>query len=444
MLARIKPSRLAGTVPAIASKSMAHRLVICAALCAGPTLVRCNTTCDDIEATVSCLEALGARIIRSHDGFSVTPIPGSSASDNVLMPLRNATLDCRESGSTLRFMLPVAGTLGAEAEFVGSHRLAERPIGPLYDELFVGGCNLSPQGRFPLTCAGKLRAGRFQLPGNVSSQFISGLLLAAPLLGRPSEIVVSGRIESKPYIDLTINAMRIFGVEVGCERFAARGGNPERTVYTVTGDPYTSPGEVTVEGDWSNAAFWLCAAAMGDDTIQVTGLDPNSPQGDRAVLGSLLRFGAHARRGSSAAAVQPGKLRAYGFSAANTPDLVPILACVAAVAEGTTHITDCGRLRMKESDRLVTTSKALNALGAKVRIDEDSLIITGTQRLAGGRVYAHNDHRIAMMAAIAATRCEGPVEIVGAECVAKSYPQFFDDYHALGGSVVLEDTERNA
>ena len=434
MIARITPSALAGTVTAISSKSMAHRLIIAAALANGETQVRCNTTCADIDATVRCLTALGSTITRSAGVYTIHPIP-KSQEHGILRALAGAVLDCGESGSTLRFMLPVACALGADATFTGEGRLKDRPLSPLTDELVAAGCDMPLEGGLPLTATGRLRPGVFELPGDVSSQYISGLLLACPLLGRPSEIHVHGTIESKPYIDLTIQALAAFGVIVHSERNRAN----DFTVFHIEGTGYRTPGAITVEGDWSNAAFWLCAGAMGSNPITVDGLSMTSAQGDRNILAALSLFGARIGRATDAATVRPDRLRGYEMSARDIPDLVPIISAVASVAEGTTRIRDCARLRLKESDRLETCASELSKLGAHIRIEGDDLVIEGVASLAGGTVDAHNDHRIAMMAAIAATRCTEPVIIHGADAVNKSYPDFFSHYRQLGGTVSLEE-----
>lgn len=438
MLARITPAPLKGTVPAIASKSMAHRLIIAAALANGETHVICNTTCADIDATVRCLTALGARIETVEDGYVVHPTM-KSIEFGLLKALAGGTLDCGESGSTLRFMLPVACALGANATFTGQGRLGARPLSPLSDEIIAAGCDLEGLGGFPLKTSGRMRPGTFKLPGNVSSQYISGLLLAAPLLAEPSTVEVTGRIESRPYINLTIQAMKAFGVEISVERVAAKSNEPEKTLFRTNGGSYRTPGTVSVEGDWSNAAFWLCAGAIGDDPITVDGVSLSSAQGDRNVLAALSRFGARIVRSTNAATVQSDKLQGFEMSAHDIPDLVPVISAVAAVAEGRTYIRDCARLRIKESDRLATTTKELTALGAKIRIAGDDLIIDGVDALWGGDVDSHNDHRIAMMAAVAASRATGEVRIHGAEAVNKSYPAFFDHYRLLGGNVELEE-----
>lgn len=437
MLARITPKPLAGTVPAIASKSMAHRMIIAAALANGVTRVACDTTCADIDATVRCLSALGARISQLPGGFEVHPVP-KSVEHGILRALAGGTLDCGESGSTLRFMLPVACALGADATFMGSKRLGERPLSPLSDELIAGGCSLEGLGAFPLHTKGRLRAGRFELPGNVSSQYITGLLLAAPLLDGITQVSVTGDLESKPYVDLTLDVLKRFGVEVIVETGATPGGLPH-TLFTVAKQLYRTPGTVAVEGDWSNAAFWLCAGALGTHAVTVRGVDNTSAQGDRAVNAALMLFGAKGRRTGSSVTMRPDRLRGITLDAHNIPDLVPVLSAVAACADGETQLTGCARLRIKESDRLATTAQELSNLGACVRAERDSLLIEGCQRLRGGRVNSHNDHRIAMMAAIAAIRCDGVVEIEGAEAVNKSYPDFFDHYRLLGGNVELID-----
>ena len=437
MLARITPAPLAGTVPAIASKSMAHRIIIAAALANGVTHVICNTTCADIGATIQCLTALGAKIEPACDGFTVHPMP-KSTEHGLLRALAGGTLDCGESGSTLRFMLPVACALHADAVFTGAGRLGQRPLAPLSDELIAAGCDLEGLGGFPLRTHGRMRPGRFELPGNVSSQYISGLLLAAPLLGAESSISVTGTLESKPYVDLTLEVLSLFGVNVDVEKGATPGGLP-LTVFRVPAQAYRTPGAVAVEGDWSNAAFWLCAGALGDHAVTVRGVRADSAQGDRAVSAALMLFGARGQRSAQAATIRPDRLHGIDLNAHDIPDLVPVLAAVAACADGTTHLTGCARLRIKESDRLSTTASELCALGADVRAEDDSLVIEGRTRLSGGTVDSHNDHRIAMMAAIAAIRCDGPVYITGAEAVNKSYPDFFEHYRLLGGHVELLD-----
>ena len=438
MNATIYPGALTGEVLAPSSKSEAHRALICAAFAPGITDLVCTSTSADIDATVSCLEALGARVARTREGFRVRPVPGSSATDNIPEPARGATLDCGESGSTLRFMLPVVCALGCDAALVGHGRLPERPLSPLYERIVEHGATLSPQGSNPLEVSGRILPGRYELPGNVSSQYVSGLLLAAALLRSPVEVVVTEPVESRPYIDLTVSVLERFGVTVTCSR--GTGGQGEAAlVYDVcaTGG-LVSPGTFTVGGDWSNAAFWLAAGAIGGYGVAVRSLDVASAQGDRSILAGLSLLGARVLRSPEGAAVRPDELRSATLDVRDCPDLVPPLAAVAAFADGTTSIVGASRLRLKESDRIETVSAALRALGASVRTSDDGLVITGSTHLPGGTVDAANDHRIAMMAAVVATCCDAPTTILGAECVEKSYPSFFEDLASLGGKVETE------
>lgn len=429
----ITPHELAGSIDAIASKSIAHRLLICAALCKSPVQIVCPTTSKDIEATQACLVSLGATIVRNGDTLNVTPIMSAPNSDEAKNAKQGALLDCGESGSTLRFMLPVAAALGCNAALTGHGRLAKRPLSPLYEELIAGGCNLTEQGSFPLQIEGKLRTGRFELPGNVSSQYISGLLLAAPLLDGPSEIRVKNPIESKPYIDLTISALAAFGVAVTTTQETI--DKESYTSFFVSPrTPYTSPETISVEGDWSNAAFWLAAGALGAG-ITVGNLALASRQGDRAILAALAKLGARISRKGSYATACASTPQGTTIDVSNFPDLVPPLAVVAALAPGHTSLTNCARLRLKESDRIETVCAGLAALGAHITSTANTIEIDGTDELQGGVVDAANDHRIAMMAAVAASRCKNAVTIQGAECVQKSYPAFFRDYAALGGIV---------
>jgi len=396
----INKAIVGGTVKSIASKSQAHRLLICAALADSETVVSYAETSDDIEATAHCLAA-----IRRGD----------------------SDLNVRESGSTLRFMLPVCCALGIDATFHMSGRLPERPMTPLLDALREHGCTFSGVGSDCLKSSGQLSSGTFNLPGNISSQFISGLLLALPLLDGDSRINVEGREESGSYINMTIDALNIFGIEIG------RGDGS----YQVKSQQYQSPGKVIVEGDWSNAAFWLCAGAIGMGAVTCTNLNLNSSQGDMAVTRLLEAFGAEVTYGRDSVTVMPSreKLRGIRIDAEDTPDLVPVIAAVAAVAAGETVIYNAARLRIKESDRLRAVSETLSTLGADITETPDGLLIKGMESLKGGVVSSFGDHRIAMTAAVASCVCKEPVTINGAEAVDKSYPGFFRDFESLGGQV---------
>jgi 3-phosphoshikimate 1-carboxyvinyltransferase len=405
MKATIYPAPLSGEIAAIASKSQAHRLLICAALADKPTTIACPTLSADITATANCLQALGAQIDYTNGLFAVTPITERPA---------HATIDCGESGSTLRFLLPVVCALGVNTTIVMHGRLPERPLSPLWEELESHGAVLARPTANTLSVTGQLQAGAFTLAANVSSQFISGLLFALPLLGKASRIDLTGTMESGAYLDMTLRALSLFGISAP---------TAEQGYDLPGGQRYTSPGQASVEGDWSNAAFWVVADRILGGTLSITGLDPDSPQGDRAVEKISLRIAA----GSAV------------VDCREIPDLVPVLSVLAAVSPGQTRFINAQRLRIKESDRLKTTSSLLENLGATVEELPDGLVVTGKAHLTGGTVDSANDHRIAMSAAIAALSCTEPVVISGAQAVNKSYPAFWADYQRLGGHVILEE-----
>lgn len=387
----IKPTKLRGTVAAIPSKSQAHRLLICAAFADQETRLYCPDTNRDIEATADCLRALGAEITRDEGGYTVLPVQSRPAT---------AVLPCHDSGSTLRFLLPVAGALGVDATFQLEGRLPQRPLSPLWEEMERMGCTLTRPTECTIRCQGKLNSGVYTISGGVSSQFITGLLLAFPLISGESQLEITGKLESTPYVTMTLKAMEQFGAMV--QNFSVAGNQH-----------FISPGTVTVEGDWSNGAFFLAAKALGSN-VTVTGLHPDSPQGDRA-----------------AAELLPGLEKKLIIDAADIPDLVPILAVTAACKQGAVF-TNIGRLRLKESDRVESVKEMIIALGGTAESDAETLTVQGTG-LHGGTVDARNDHRIAMSAAIAATACREDVIILGAQCVEKSYPRFFEEYRKLGG-----------
>jgi 3-phosphoshikimate 1-carboxyvinyltransferase len=415
------PSSLFGVVRAVASKSMAHRLLILAALSPDPCDLRCSTTSEDIEATKACLRSL------LYDGDAQ---PKVRATDTGTQTSAQRLLDCGESGSTLRFLLPVVGALGASVRILRHGRLSERPLAPFDDELAAHGMHIKEAAE-GLLVKGRLHGGRFVLPGDVSSQFTSGLLMAAPLLEEATEILVAKPVQSAPYIDLTIHALHTFGVAVRRDCMHYEGRAYAR--FAVSPTTLRAPAELDVEGDWSNAAFWLAAGAMEPQGITVDGLDLASAQGDRAILAALSAFGGRIARKGNAARATMDTARSAELDVQAIPDLVPPLAAVAATAPGVSRLRNAGRLRLKESDRLESVTRAITALGGNAWVEDDALVIQGVEHLSGGTVDAANDHRIAMMAAIMATHAQGPVTILGAECVSKSYPAFWDDYCQLGG-----------
>lgn len=426
----INPRPLEGRVDAVASKSVAHRMLVLASLAEGRSDIDCATSSRDIDATVTCARALGARVARTRLGFRVSPLARDAvrAATGTGSP---TTLDCGESGSTLRFLLPVACALGGSYRMVGAGRLTERPLSPLWEQLVAHGARLEGGGRLPALVSGGLAGGEFRLPGDVSSQYVSGLLMAAPLLDEGVCVLVEDPFESRSYVDMTIQALSAFGVRVLSQR-VEEGGRALTSLRVPAGSRLRSPGTLAVEGDWSNAAFWLAAGALGGGTC-VRGLDLGSCQGDRAVLAALAAMGARIRRAGSEACCSHDALLGRTVGVADIPDLVPPLAAVAAYATGETRFAGAGRLRLKESDRLESVGDALRSMGARVRTEGDDLVVEGAPALRGGVVESHNDHRIAMMAAVAASAAEGPTTIRGAECVSKSYPGFWEDFAALGG-----------
>ena len=390
----IHPRLLAGSIRAIPSKSQAHRFLILAAFSDGPSEIICSQRNADLEATAASLRALGADV-RYQDGrYRVVPVRE--------LPAR-AELPCGESGSTLRFLLPVAGALGVDATFHLEGRLPDRPLSPLWEEMERMGCTLSRPTEHSLRCQGALRPGAYAIRADVSSQFVSGLLIGLSLLKEESRLTLTGPVESAPYIRLTLAAMKRFGsvcpFEDGC--------------FSIFPAVFHSTGHLHVEGDWSCGAFWLAARILGSN-LSVTGLDKASAQGDREVVRHLV-----------------GLEEFRVIDCADIPDLLPVLAVTAGALRGA-RFEHAGRLRLKESDRLESTAALIRALGGNAEVTADTLTVEGTG-FHGGTVDSCGDHRIAMAAAIAATVCQEPVVIRGAEAVEKSYPGFWSDYHRLGG-----------
>ena len=403
----ITPRLLQGTITPPPSKSQAHRVLIAAALAEGVSMLKNVALSQDIQATLRCLEALGASFRWEGDTLAVTGLAGKPVPQGEL-PL----LDCGESGSTLRFLIPIALAVLGGGRFTGHGRLMERPQGP-YFELFREKGIYFDQKDGVLTISGRLEPGTFSLPGNVSSQFITGLLYALPLLPGDSEILLTTSLESRGYVDMTLDVLEQFGVRVENRDYAR---------FRVPGGQSFQARDLTVEADWSNAAFWYEAVSLGCQ-LDIQGLNAYSVQGDMRIVPCFLKLQGR----------DP-----LDLDVSQCPDLVPPLAAMAALrGEGlTTRLVNAARLRIKESDRLSTVTEVLNALGAEVEEHDDHLVIHGKDTLPGGvTVSGHNDHRIAMMAAIAATRCEKPVTITGAECVKKSYPGFWEDYEKLGGQL---------
>lgn len=408
MRVKITPGTLSGRVKTVTSKSHAHRLLIAAALCSETPEVDISTSSADIEATKNCLSQL------SQD-----------------LPV----MDCGESGSTLRFMIPVTMALKDEAVFNGSGRLPYRPLSPLDSEMEIHGCKFEmgdPSGEtIQNICRikGRLLPGDFFLPGNISSQYITGLLFALPLLDGVSTVKITSPLESSKYVEMTLDVLKQFGIDIDADN------NEGCPVYHIRGNQqYVAPGKAIAEGDWSNAAFWIIAGILSKEgNVMCENLPEASLQGDKAIAELARKMGGAVSISGDCITAGNQELNAIDIDASEIPDLVPVLAVAAATAQGTTHISNAGRLRIKESDRLAAICSCLKELGADIEEGSDSLTIHGVPHLNGGTVSGHNDHRIVMAMTIASLVCTQPVIIEGAEAVNKSYPTFFDDFKLLGG-----------
>lgn len=411
MQVKLQSSCLQGELDIIISKSYAHRLLILAALCDNPTKIIGKSDAKDVIATINCLNALGAEIIGTNDGYLVNPIS----------EVKKGICNANESGSTLRFLLPVAAALGSECTFVVEKRLGERPIVDLVDTLNLRGVEITKNP--PYKVNGKLCSGDFSIRGDISSQYISGLLFALPILKGDSKIIVDGNLASQSYIDITLDTIEKFGVSI------------EKTSYGFFikgGQKYISPKTVKVEGDWSNAAFFLAAGAINGD-IKVYGLNIDSKQGDKEIVNVLKKMGADIVANDSFVQVKKSDLKAIRLDADNIPDLVPIISVLAGFAKGKTIINGVERLRYKESDRIQSTMQMLKSLGIQTSYNGSLNIESG--EIIGGKVEGFNDHRIVMSASVAALKANSEIIITESKAVEKSYPNFFEEYKRLGGKV---------
>ena len=453
----VSPGPRHGTAAIPSSKSEAHRLMILSALSDNSVTLACSGFSNDIIATADCLNAMGASILLDKKiGIVVDPCRNSSGrpeppnrdTSGRVVPTRRDTLErpvslhpdtpgrliqtipdtsgrpllpCRDSGSTLRFLMPLCGALGISACFEMSGRLPERPLAPFDEELEKHGMKLT-KVRNRLYVEGRLNPGVYSLPGNVSSQYISGLLMSLPSLYGDSRLTITGNIESADYIRMTTNALTVAGIDYSRE---------DRTFLIPGRQHYHMPDTYTIGGDWSGAAFFLCLGALSPEGILVRGLDPDSKQGDKAILDVLKLFGANIDISAEGIFVKKGPLHGITLDASGIPDLVPVISVIAAAAVGTTHIVNAGRLRLKESDRLKSTAALISGLGGMIVEEEDSLTIKGTGRLHGGRADSFSDHRIAMSAAVASAICSNPVIISDPDCVRKSFSDFWQVFDNL-------------
>ncbi|MBR1591980.1 MAG: 3-phosphoshikimate 1-carboxyvinyltransferase [Ruminococcus sp.] len=398
----IKPSVLKGDINIPASKSCAHRAIICAALADGVSRLSGVTMSKDIEATLNAMSALGAEFDIDGENITVSGIKN--------IP-ENAVADCAESGSTLRFVIPVAAALGVGTEFLGRGRLPQRPIDIYVRELGKNGINFDYNNTMPFGISGKLRSGRYEIEGNVSSQFITGLLFALPLLDGNSEIILTSHLESRPYVDITIDILKRYGIDIS---------ETENGFY-IKGKQKYKPRDEKIEGDYSQAAFFFTANTINSQ-VNINNLNPDSVQGDRKILDIISDT------------CRNGKINSFDADCSDIPDLVPILTVLAAYGNAPSRIYNAERLKIKESNRLESAAAMINSLGGNAEVTDDGIIITPTGGLKGGTVDGFGDHRIVMSAAVAALGCEGDVIIRGAQAAEKSYPEFFGDYIKAGGN----------
>ncbi|MBQ8164872.1 MAG: 3-phosphoshikimate 1-carboxyvinyltransferase [Clostridia bacterium] len=403
----VKSAVLNGSVSVVDSKSEAHRKLICSLLSFGKTSVICSNTSDDINATINCLKALNAEVSQDEKNIYV---------DSENIKATGAELNCGESGSTLRFFIPIVCALGLNVTFTGEGRLPERTNAVLIDLLSKKGCMFDRADGLPLTVSGKIESGTYEIPGNISSQYISGLLFALPLLSGDSVIKIIGKTESVPYIDLTLEALSEFGIKADFDK-----SKGEIKVYG--NQKYKSSGNVKVNGDWSNGAFWLCLSNLAGNKLNVENLKADSVQGDKAIVDIITKI----------KSADDGET--VTVDCRQIPDLVPVMSVFASSRKGETVFSGCERLKIKESDRIKTTVEMITNLGGNAEEIENGIRIYGKGKLTGGTVECYNDHRIAMSSAVASTICDGDVIIKGAQCVKKSYPLFFEEFQRLGGVI---------
>ena len=414
MIASISPAQMGGKINSIPSKSYAHRMLLGAMLSNAKVELKGVIGSKDIQATLNCIKALGCEVNQKPDRYIVQQI-NKHAKDIVL--------DCIESGSTLRFILPIALAMGKECDVIGKEGLAKRPLKDLLDVLREHGAVIDGDS-LPIHISGKLTSGDYKIKGDISSQYITGLLMALPILDGDSTISIVGEKVSSKYLDITIDVLKNFGIVI----------EELNDGYYIPGNQqYASKIDLHVQGDWSNAAFWLALGALNGQT-QVNNLYFESVQGDREILQILTDMGAKVSLRGDDIIVSKKDLHSITLDAKDIPDLIPIVSILMAKADGISIVKNVDRLRIKETDRLSAILTNLKAMGVKARYQDGELLILGGD-IEGFNVDSFNDHRMVMMAAIAASIAKGPSTITNIEAVAKSYPDFFDDYKKLGGKV---------
>ncbi|MGL4483341.1 MAG: 3-phosphoshikimate 1-carboxyvinyltransferase [Anaerovoracaceae bacterium] len=468
----IKPNRISGSIIVPPSKSYFHRVLIAAAFSNSSSKIaycgKGEDLSEDILATINCLTEMGAEIEIRDNTIFVNPLKKKEVDE--------LKLDFQESGTTARLLTPLAAIISEKFTAYGKGKLPERPFSELLDAMKKNGGQIELNNKIVnetnswennkvnskkemFTVYGKLKPGKYELPGNVSSQYISALLFTLPMLYGDSVIELSSKLESKSYVDMTIKILKDFGVEIiegikeiedeviydsvtNVQTIIYKGEKAE--TYSIKGNQnYISPKEIIVEGDWSNSSYFLILKAL-EAEIELSGLDKNSTQGDKRVLQLLYMLtnkrnnmlGLHFENGE-------GPRNEYDFvetffNVEDTPDLVPGLAVMAALTKGKTKLVNCKRLRLKESDRVESTLAMIKALGGDIYADQNNIHINGKNLLNGGEVQSYGDHRIVMAAAIASYKCKNPIKIIGAESVNKSFPNFFYEMEKIGFEINIE------
>ena len=413
---------LEGVVSAPPSKAYTHRTLIAASLSNGTSKISNPLVSDDTQATLEAVKALGAETEINEAYWTIHGQETFRTPDH--------PIDCRESGSTLRFMIPVAALAQGPSTFLFGASFERRPVAPLLESLRELGVESAVQrnGSSVMVSGGGIRGGKTSIRGDISSQFISGLLFACPKSKEDTEISVTTKLESKGYVEMTLEVLVKHGFEGAV--------TPDLSSLWIPSNQVYRPCDHTVPGDFSSAAFLLAAAAVTSSKVTVNRLAYQTSQGDRAILGILQNMGAAVKIGDDSADVTGGQLVGVDIDAKDIPDLVPVCTVLACYAQGTSEIYNAKRLRYKESDRLGSIYTELKKMGADITIKEDGLTVKGTDAMQGATVNPHKDHRIAMACAVAALGAKGETKIQDAECINKSYPQFFSDLRVLGANVV--------
>ncbi len=421
---KINPKKLSGEINIPPSKSMSHRAIIAASLCNGVSKISNIILSKDIIATIDAMKNFGVDIIVNDEDElrKMLIITGKQHLTYSGLPI-----DCNESGSTLRFLIPFANLLEVEVTYTGQGKLIERPLDAYY-EIFDKHeiAYKTTDNKLPLKVKGQLKGGDFHLRGDVSSQFITGLMFVLPLLEDDSRIIITTNLESKGYVDMSLDTLKAFGITIE---------NNNYTEFIISGNQQYKARDYRVEGDFSQAAFWIVAGYIGE-RIVCKDININSLQADKQIINIAKAMGANIRQISDTSIeINGGNLKSATIDASQIPDIIPVICVLAALSKGQTTIVNASRLRIKESDRIKSTVSELFKLGADIKEVEDSIVINGNCCLESGNLISWNDHRIAMAMAIASIRCQGEVEIKGAQAVSKSYPHFWEDFKLLGADI---------